>query len=460
MKMHTIIYTLAISALTLLISCSSEKSEPSIESIGVELITSQGDQELRVDNDRCSITLHLTTEQSISRDIVAQLTIKSEPAASYPILDGIKYGIVPEQAVTLSKESITISSGSLESDTVEITIDPQALEYNLHHLLTIVAQIEGLEPLYATIEIIRPNLKSPRQILFFEVNNCNPLNALEYKMEDGSQLFDAVVLFAANINYDSENDKVYLSNNPNVQALLDQSDVYLQPLRQRGIKVLLGLLGNHDAAGVAQLSSWGAEMWAKDVALACKEYKLDGVVLDDEYSKSPDTNNKWFTSHSAKAGARVAYELKRAMQLECYWPTYVGIYEYGALYNLPEVVAYGKRHPQSEYIDILIPDYGYTSQPYGDLSIDCCTAISLEMNRGDKLRSDYTTAIKEQGYGWCMWFGFDPSGSGGVKSNLEYAMEQFEVAAEGFYGKKMAQPENVYHKIGEGKYDPTPHPLK
>ena len=46
-------------------------------------------------------------------------------------------------------------------------------------------------------------------------------------------------------------------NNPNVQFLLDNNEQFLQPLRKRGMKVILGILGNHDAAGVAQTVRYG-----------------------------------------------------------------------------------------------------------------------------------------------------------------------------------------------------------
>jgi hypothetical protein len=38
-------------------------------------------------------------------------------------------------------------------------------------------------------------------------------------------------------------------------------------------------------------------------------------------------------------------------------------------------------------------------------------------------------------------------------------MTQFQAAAEKLYGKNMAEPQYVYNKIGEGKYDPTPYPI-
>ena len=68
----------------------------------------------------------------------------------------------------------------------------------------------------------KQNPKQIKNVVYFEVNDCNPLNALEYELADGTPFFDAVILFAANINFNRAEDVVYLSNNPNVQALLDR----------------------------------------------------------------------------------------------------------------------------------------------------------------------------------------------------------------------------------------------
>ena len=132
--------------------------------------------------------------------------------------------------------------------------------------------------------------------------------------EDGHLLIDYLVLFAYNINYDAEKGRVYCFANPQCQYILDHYDEIIKPLRERGMKVIISVLGNHDMAGLAQLSDWGAREWAKEVAEACRVYKLDGVNLDDEYSAAPDLSNPWFTSHSGAAAARLAYELKVAMK--------------------------------------------------------------------------------------------------------------------------------------------------
>jgi len=148
-----------------------------------------------------------------------------------------------------------------------------------------------------------------RNVCYFEVNDTNPLNALEFVLKDSGKLFfDDIILFSANINYNAETGRVYVLNNPNVQFLLDNNEQFLQPLRKRGMKVILGILGNHDAAGVAQLSDMGCREFAKELAAYCNAYNLDGVGFDDEYSNSPDLSNPWFAPWSSAAASRLLYE--------------------------------------------------------------------------------------------------------------------------------------------------------
>lgn len=168
--------------------------------------------------------------------------------------------------------------------------------------------------------------------LFFEVNDVNPLNTLSFQLENGKLLWDVVVLFAANINYDAEAGRPRVQCNPNVQYLLDNNETLLQPLRRRGVKVLLGLLGNHDITGLAQLSEQGAKDFAREVAQYCKAYNLDGVNYDDEYSNSPDLSNPSLTNPSTAAAARLCYETKQAMPDKL-----VTVFDWGQMYGVATV---------------------------------------------------------------------------------------------------------------------------
>ena len=375
--------------------------------------------------------------------------------------------LYPKEKVTIPADGkMVLKAGQTESEEVEVKLDATGLSMGSPYLLPLYLKaVENAAVKQAecrvNVLVRKQNPKQIKNVVYFEVNDCNPLNALEYELADGTPFFDAVILFAANINFNRAEDVVYLSNNPNVQALLDDSEIYLQPLRKKGIKVYLGLLGNHDAAGLCQLSDWGAQQWAQEVAEACKTYKLDGVNLDDEYSSSPDLNNHWFAPRSAAAGARLCYELKKALKATCPWETEVSTFAYGQLYSLPTSVKdleTGEDQPISKWLDFHVANYGGTTSPYGDLTKAQCSGMSLELNRGyGSITEDSARNMKNQGYGWCMWFAFDPSGTGTVNSNRYRSDGFIKAAAKGFYDQELKEPSGVWNKIGEGKYDPNPH---
>ena len=89
----------------------------------------------------------------------------------------------------------------------------------------------------------------PKGFLFFEVNDANPLNALTFELEDGRLLWDVVCLFSGNINHHPDRNAPFLKLNPQTQYWMDNNEVFLQPLRKRGIKVLMCVLGNQSRPG-------------------------------------------------------------------------------------------------------------------------------------------------------------------------------------------------------------------
>ena len=122
----------------------------------------------------------------------------------------------------------------------------------------------------------------PVSIAYVEVNSNDLANVGRYTLEDGSSAFDVAIIFAANINHDGEN--AYLHLNEQVQATLDDAATQIRPLQEKGIKVTLSLLGNHQAAGFANFPSQAAaEAFADQVADVVETYDLDGVDIDDEW---------------------------------------------------------------------------------------------------------------------------------------------------------------------------------
>ncbi|WP_267424103.1 MULTISPECIES: endo-beta-N-acetylglucosaminidase H [unclassified Curtobacterium] len=128
-----------------------------------------------------------------------------------------------------------------------------------------------------------PTKSGPTSIAYVEVNNDELANVGRYTLANGANAFDVAIIFAANIN--SEDGKAVLVENENVQRTLDQAATQIRPLQAKGIKVSLSVLGNHQGAGLANFTSKAAARdFAAQVAATVKQYGLDGVDLDDEYS--------------------------------------------------------------------------------------------------------------------------------------------------------------------------------
>lgn len=197
----------------------------------------------------------------------------------------------------------------------------------------------------------------PAQVVFscMEVNGTNPLQALNYRLEKSNkQLFDAVILFSSNINFSKKENVVYIHNNENVQAILNNSDKYIKPLKDRGVKVLLSILGNHDGSGLANMDATRCRGFAAAIADTLQKYDLDGVFFDDEWSEyDRDLASLGFEGFTNKAeaarAARMAYETKQAIG-----DKWLVIYKYGSFSSLGAVDG----AKPGEYVDYVLTDYG------------------------------------------------------------------------------------------------------
>ncbi|MFJ4878962.1 endo-beta-N-acetylglucosaminidase H [Streptomyces sp. NPDC088745] len=134
-----------------------------------------------------------------------------------------------------------------------------------------------------------PALKKqgPTSVAYVEVNSNSMLNVGKYTLANGGgNAFDVAVIFAANINYDTSKKSAYLYFNENVQRVLDNAVTQIRPLQQKGIKVVLSVLGNHQGAGFANFPSRSsASAFAKQLSDAVTKYGLDGIDFDDEYAE-------------------------------------------------------------------------------------------------------------------------------------------------------------------------------
>lgn len=127
--------------------------------------------------------------------------------------------------------------------------------------------------------------KNPLSVMYVEVNNNDIREVGKYKLADGRQLFDVAIIFAANINYNTSTQKAYLHFNDQVTNVLTNKNTYIKPLQDKGIKVMLSILGNHQGAGFANFPTQAAaQAFAQELANAVNTYGLDGIDFDDEYA--------------------------------------------------------------------------------------------------------------------------------------------------------------------------------
>ncbi|MDR1232395.1 MAG: hypothetical protein LBK61_13460 [Spirochaetaceae bacterium] len=160
--------------------------------------------------------------------------------------------------------------------------------------------------------------------VYIEVNDDNPLNAGSYILEDGTYLFDYVVLFAANIRNRDSNatpKMPYLHLNNNVQKILDNRNKYIKPLQDKGIKVLLGLLGDHDGVGFGTMNAAERTAFITSLKTTVDAYGLDGVDFDDEWASFEDWDH-WGDNYTTIAPNSIwTYPVSNWG-----WPTEVTVY--------------------------------------------------------------------------------------------------------------------------------------
>lgn len=414
-----------------------------------------------------------TLDEPAKEEVKVELFIDTEYLSEYNYLNNTYLEAFPAANVTFSDNGIiTIPAGETSGKVYMNIGKVDGVFSGVNYLVPVCVKSVSNTSVTASTKRVNytyvyyePGTKAVKNIVYFEVNNTNPLNALEFVLEDGRYFFDVVTLFAANLNYNSVEDVVYLHCNPNVRALLDQTDVYLQPLREKGIKVFLGLLGNHDPAGLCNFSDWGAQQWAQEVADAVKTYKLDGVTLNDEYSQEALYGNRWFIKDKSEryyAGSRLCYELKKAMKETCEWDTYVNVYTYGALSYIEPVkdLETGVEYTPGQYTDILTEYYGSPASPKEGMTLKQCSGVSIECCRHKGyIDSASAEKLKENGYGWVFWFAFDNNPESGIY-NWKDNKGMMESAALSFYGSELKEPTGYYKKIDEGVFDPQRYELK
>ena len=350
---------------------------------------------------------------------------------AYNTLHETDYQLFPESLVQMS-ETLEIAKGSKQSGEGELHFQTgEVLQQGVTYVIPVRAELLSgdiaLSEQDASFLLLVHDLsKIPtadkesgiKIISCMEINDTNPLNNLCFTLkESGKPLIDMVILFSSNINYNNETGKVYVYHNPNVQHLLDNREKYLKPLQDRGIKVVLSILGNHDRSGVANLADETARRFAQELKTVCDAYQLDGVFFDDEYSSYQSPPPPGFVAPSNGAAARLLYETKQVMPDKD-----VCAYVYSRTSSLPAVDG----HDSGTFVDYGIHDYGGSydlSSNYPGMSRTGMALYSQEFAQGRTTSETNLRRLRDGGYGAHMIFAMDPTRSN-FNNSQKPAMER------------------------------------
>lgn len=340
---------------------------------------------------------------------------------------GTEFEAIPESQITLSNGGLAvIEAGQTKSDAMTLGITSDG---NLNHEITYVIPLRiestglNMASSSTTRIVFAKDLSSlpdcdkwvtnadgetvPGIKIFavLEVNDTNPLNVLRYRLKNtGKYMVDAMVIFSGNINYDAENNKVYFFPNENVSAIINNYDKYLKPLKDRGMKIIMGVMCNHDRACIANLSDESAKVFAKELDALCNAYHLDGLFWDDEYCSPLDPPTPGFVHRSTAAWSRLAYE---------YWKTNTERWNVAYGYSTTSGATAVDGVQPGEFITYVLPDYGYGMPDYSSafegMPVNHWGAYSCEFALGKYKNESQFRQMRKEGRGAIMMFAQDPN---------------------------------------------------
>lgn len=278
-----------------------------------------------------------------------------------------------------------------------------------------------------------------KMVAYVETNDWDIRNMGQFLLKDSKKpIFDMVIMFAANMNYDAQSDRRILHFNDQLQPIIKNPEKYIKPLKDRGIKVLADILPNHQGVGYLNFQSYDE---ALDFARQCKEIAdktgIDGWDIDEEYADYHMLRSK------PQKGAQSVLWLMRAMK-EVMPDKLLTMYDY-SLYVSGYTDDQGKQ--AKDYIDYSWTDYGRTHASTINLPKHKYGTQSIEFGQGQfRNTTQAAQANLNECYGILMLFNIRGEWIRDRKSTIENYLSQ---ATTRFYGEETIF-EGKYHKGPKG----------
>lgn len=426
---------LAAICATALVSCAEDDIIPNgidegrIDPVGECLCTVYNPQgaagaTLQLYTEPVSGEVQVVLSSAAGRAVDLKFTYDPTVLEAYNEAHATTFEAVPAQAVELEADgALLVGPKSTRSELLRVSVRPdEAMSEGQSYALPLrlssptegvtVSATEGSYIFWVQVRGERPSTQKSTgfiTVCYVEVNENNPLNALEWSCKaSGKPLFDIVNIFAANINWLEEEKRVGVVLNPNVRHILDNRDIYIKPLQDAGMRVSLTILGNGDGSGVANLSDAAAHQFAQELKSIVETYGLDGVDFDDEYSQyEAHLSQLWpgCVVYGPDPYARLLYEVKMAMPDKL-----VQLYQIGqANYGFKSAVE-GVR--PGDFIDYAYCDYGVLmSPPHLGFSRSQWGEASLDMTYGSESNPANLRTNRSSGNGVQMVYNLKPGNS-------------------------------------------------
>lgn len=358
--------------------------------------------EVRVEGNG-TVSLYLRATKPGEGVSEVSLTYAPELVEAYNDRTGNLYEALPESQVTLPEEHFTLEASSQRSTALNFsyTLSGEQTTGNTYVIPLRATVVSGSLEMNAEDSeylIFLNVVENPgdcdkgegRSKVFcvMETNDVNPLNLLSFTLQDtGKYFFDVLVLFSDNIMLDktSGTNTIHALENEPIKYILNNRDKYLKPLQDRGIKVVLGMMGNHTHAGIANLMPATAEAFAKELKIICDTYSLDGIFFDDEWNEvETPTPTGFYADDSTEAAAYLMYQTKRQMP-----DRMVIAYRLGSIHDMTtEGCTFeenGVVYQPGDYIDYVMVDYNDKSvgkvEEFPGLPIDRFALYNYNFNR-------------------------------------------------------------------------------
>lgn len=364
--------------------------------------------------------------KAADKDVTVTFTVDQAALDAYNAANGTSYTMYPNVSLA-NGGTATVKSGEKKSAPVELTIQAGGSVGSTYAVAVSATANDGVEisaanQMYVYLVKPQPAIPDSRKgdILthcFVEVNDENILNLGEYTMKkSGKPFFDVVSIFAANINQDAETGRVRVFCNDKVSFLLENADKYIRPLQAKGIKVTMTILGNHDEAGMGNLSEAAAKDFAQELKAFLDIYGLDGIDFDDEYTNyNNSAPGAGFEKRSRANFARLVYECRQV-----FGDKLIGVYEYGSL-DSPDGEVEGMK--VGAIVDYMAYGYYQNQNPDGAFGREESHFENLPKSRyaplpwkiNDELKGGWDgfdkskfQKVKDEGYGVQMFYNPKP----------------------------------------------------